>query len=58
MSEYNAYSIFRLEVEKRRIEKQIREYVGIVPSALYDRLYEIELKLMGKPWIKRELSES
>jgi len=48
MSEYNTYSIFRLEVEKRRIENQIREHIGIVPSALYDRLYEIELKLMGK----------
>lgn len=48
MKEYAVHSIFALEVEKRKIERGIREYIGIVPDVLYDRLFEIEFKLMKK----------
>ena len=43
--EYTTNSIWDLEIEKRRIEKEIKEYKGIVPADLYDRLFEIEMKL-------------
>ena len=45
VKECTTNSIWDLEIEKRRIEKEIREYKGIVPAELYDRLFEIELKL-------------
>lgn len=45
-NEFTVNSIFHLEIEKRKIEKEIRESKGIVPTVLYDKLDEIELKLL------------
>lgn len=45
-NEFTTNSIFHLEIEKRKLEKEIKEWAGIVPAALYDKLDEIELKLL------------
>lgn len=45
-SEYSANQILVLESRKKKLEKMIRNHVGIVPQEWYDELNRVEMKLL------------
>lgn len=41
-NEFNAHKALKIEAEIKAVKDQIRNYVGIVPAELYDRLDALE----------------
>jgi hypothetical protein len=44
-SEFSANNLLALQIELQAIDKKIKEYVGIVPMALYYKADEISSKI-------------
>lgn len=47
-TEFEVNNVLTIQAEIKKLEKQIRNSVGFVPSYVYDRLDDLQMKLIKK----------